>query len=143
MASDYEVYEKKTAAVRAANKTYLTDFENWLENKGLSKKTIDNHVSNVDFYINEFLCYYDALDVRQGCYKIGSFLGDWFIRKTMWSSCGNIKLNAASIKKFYVFLLATGIVLQEDYNMLCETIKDEMPDWLDEMKSYEEADFSW
>lgn len=140
MEFDYELYEKKCKKIKVANGIHLDNFEKWLQEQGLTKKTIDNHVSNVDFYINDFLCAYDAQDVTQGCYKISQFLGDWFIRKALWSSCANIKSNAASIKKFYSFLLDSGVVTQEDYDMLCETIKDEMLDWLDEMKRYDDFD---
>ena len=121
----------------------MTEFSQWLKDKGLAAKTIDNHVTNVEFYINEFLCHDDALDVKQGCYQVSQFLGDWFIRKTTWASCGNIKSNAASIKKFYAFLLEKGVIRQEDFDELRETIKDEMPDWLEIMRQDEEIDYNW
>ena len=59
----------------------LNNFEAFLIDKGLTSKTISQHMMNVDFYINEFLCYYDVLLVTQGCHKISEFLGDWFIKK--------------------------------------------------------------
>jgi hypothetical protein len=122
MAFDYEIYEQKCKKIKDKNHIHLDNFKKLLQNQGLTKKTIDNHIFNVDFYINEFLCAYDAQDVTQGCYKISRFLGDWFIKKAMWSSCSNIKSNSTSIKKFYAFLLEGGVVTQEDYDMLCETI---------------------
>ena len=140
MEYDYEEYGNKQKAVHEANKAHLANFKECLKNKGLAKKTINNHVFNVNFYINDFLCYYDALDVQQGCYKISEFLGDWFIRKAMWSSCAHIKSIAAGVKKFYALMLECGVVKQEDYDELCETIKDEMPGWLNNMKRYEDED---
>jgi len=134
---DYEAYEKERNAIREINELHLTGFEKWLKSDGLSEKTIDKHVSNVDFYINEFLCYYDAEDVQQGCYSVSQFLGDWFIRKAMWSSCSGIKSNAASFKKFYAYMLAVNVIEQEDYDVLCSTIKEEMPEWLDAMRRYD------
>lgn len=133
-------FEKKQNAVLEGNKIHLANFEEYLKNKGLSPKTIDNHVLNADFYINDYLCYYDALDIWHGCYNIGQFLGDWFIRKAMWSSCAKIKSTAASIKKFYACMLERGEVVQKDYDELCETIKDEMSEWLNEMKRYDDID---
>ena len=143
MINEFEKFEKEQNAVRKVNETHLKNFEEWLKNKGLADKTISNHVDNVEFYINEFLCYYDVLDVKHGCYKISSFLGDWFIRKTMWASCAHIKSNAASIKKFYAFMLEIGVVEQRDYDELTSTIKDEMPDWLGEMEQYDNMDDDW
>ena len=116
---------------------HLAGFEGCLINKGLSQKTINKHVSRVDFYINDYLSYYDVLDVAWGTREIHGFLGNWFIRKAAWSSCAHIKAYAASIKKFYAYLLEENVVEQEDYDDLCQTIKESMPDWLDEMKRYE------
>ncbi|MBC7766354.1 MAG: recombinase [Hyphomonadaceae bacterium] len=143
MLSDYENYEQKCKEIQGVNLMHLDEFEKWLNNQGLTKNTIDNHITNVDFYINEFLCYYDAQDVTQGCYEISEFLGDWFIRKATWSSCSLIKSNAASIKKFYAYLLDSGVVTKDDYDTLCLSIKVEMPEWLDKMKRYDEMDDDW
>jgi len=54
--------EKKLNEIHKANGKYLKGFEKWLENKGLSEKTINMHVSNVDFYINYYLNYYDTVE---------------------------------------------------------------------------------
>jgi len=66
------------------------------------------------------------------------FLGYWFIRKVMWASQTSIKSNAASLKKFYFFLLEKGLIKKEDLNELEETIKDEMPEWLAKIKQYDD-----
>lgn len=141
----FDRYEKAANKVRAANKVHLEAFEQHLKDKGLTKKTIDNHVSNVDFYINEYLVRYDIQDVTAGCScaNLSGFLGDWFIRKTSWASCSNIKGNSASFKKFYALMLEKGVIKQENYDMLCETIKEEMPEWLATMKTVEEEEFDW
>jgi hypothetical protein len=137
MASDYEEYEKECAAIRKINGLHLSGFEICLKNSGLAVNTIARHVSNVDFYINDFLCYYDARDVRHGCYCVDRFLGDWFIRKAP-SSCSGIKSNAVSFKKFYAYLLAVNVIDQKDYDALCSVIKAELPAWLNEMKRYDD-----
>jgi len=137
MNPDYLAYEKERDAIREINKLHLAGFEIWLKNSGLSEKTIERHVSNVDFYINEFLCYYDAEEVVAGCYRVGMFLGSWFIRKAP-SSLSGIRSNAASFKKFYAYMTAVNVIKQKDYDFLCKTIKEEMPEWLDAMRSYDE-----
>ena len=139
--NDHETDEKKLNEIRKANELHLAGFEKWLKSKGLSPKTINMHISNADFYINDYLCYYDILDVSQGCLQIYGFLGDWFIRKAAWSSCAHIKSNAASIKKFYAYLLEENVVTQKDYDGLCELITEYMPDWLEEMNRYDAMAF--
>ena len=135
-----EEFEKEQDKVRESNENHLKGFRIWLINKGLSERTSEKHVSNAEFYINEYLCYYEILDITQGCYEIGNFLGDWFIRKAPSSYTG-IKDNAAGLKKFYEFLVETGAVEMKDYDYLCAMIKLYMPTWLKAMRRYERMIF--
>lgn len=57
---DYEEYEKQCKEIRAENDNLLKIFEEDLKSKGLSEQTIGRHISNVDFYINEYLLREDA-----------------------------------------------------------------------------------
>ncbi|MBQ8682033.1 MAG: hypothetical protein IJ509_03900 [Bacilli bacterium] len=52
-----------------------------VKRKGLATKTIKQHVSNADFYINDYLNYYETIEMENGYYEIDSFLGTWFIHK--------------------------------------------------------------
>ncbi len=136
----YEQYEKECKKIREKNKNLLDDFEKWLSDKKYSKKTISKHLSNVDFYINEFLLYDDAIEAADGAGSIGMFLGYWFIRKAMWSSKTAIKENAASLKKFYQFMLEKGKISKELFEYLKEAKKEDMPDWLARMGRYNNPD---
>lgn len=70
------------------------------------------------------------LEMKAGCgYEIDSFLGDFFIRKDMWSTPATIKTTAASIKKFYKSMLGHGYVEKESYDVLCGDIKENMSEW--------------
>ena len=135
---DYEQYEIECERIRESNGKLLDDFAIWLQQSGLSSKTIDKHTENIDFYINEFLLYEDAEEPQQGVHSISMFLGYWFIRKAMWSSASSIKSNAASLKKFYTFLHERGLVSQDDLDSLKETIKEEMPEWLATLARYDD-----
>jgi hypothetical protein len=99
---EHEKYEADCKKIRKANESLLADFEAWLKSSGLSDKTIGNHLSNIDFYINEYLLYEDAIEAKDGVHSISMFLGYWFIKKAMWASQTSIKNNATSLKKFYV-----------------------------------------
>jgi len=136
---DYEQFEAQVEEIEKSNRKHLATFETWLKAKGLTDKTINNHINNVDFYINFYLNYYEPQDIRYGCYSIGGFLGSFFIRKALWSSCAQIKSNAASIKKFYACMLENGVVEKDDYANLCQDIKEDMDEWLEAMLTYGEA----
>ena len=136
----YEQYEKDCERIRGDNERILAEFEKWLSDKDLSKKTIANHCNNVDFYINEFLLYEEAIEASDGIYEIGYFLGFWFIKKAMWASKSTIKGNATSIKKFYEFMLDKGKIDKEDYIELKEVIKNNIQEWLDTMDRYDDPE---
>ena len=135
---DYEDYEKECKRIREENKELISGFRNWLSGKGLSPKTVDKHTSNVDFYINVFLLYEDAIEAKDGIWKIDMFLGYWFIKKAMWANKRTIKENATSLKKFYQYLYEAGKVSKEDVSVLKETIKEDMPEWLATMDRYDD-----
>jgi intergrase/recombinase len=138
MSDDYERYEIEAERIRQSNQVLLDDFRDWLRKSGLGDKTINNHVDNVDFYINEYLLYEDAIEPQDGVHEVSMFLGYWFIRKAMWASESSIRGNAASLKKFYTFLHERGLVSQEALDSLKETIKEDMSDWLDTLDRYDD-----
>jgi intergrase/recombinase len=135
---DYEKYEADCKKIRKANESLLVEFERALKSSNLSEKTIRNHLSNIEFYINEYLLYEDATEAKDGVHSVSMFLGYWFIKKAMWASQASIKSNAASLKKFYTFLAGKGLIDKEDLNDLKETIKEEMPEWLATLKRYDD-----
>ena len=109
-----------------------------MKSSGLSENTINNHVSNIDFYVNEYLLYEDAIEAKDGVDAVGMFLGYWFIKKAMWASKSSIKGNATSLKKFYAFLYEKGLIEKEDLDNLKETIKAGMPEWLATLDRYDD-----
>ncbi|VAW96815.1 hypothetical protein MNBD_GAMMA20-1286 [hydrothermal vent metagenome] len=136
--NDYEKYENECKKIRKANKQLLSKFELSLKSSGLSENTTNNHVSNIDFYINEYLLYEDATEARDGVEAVGMFLGYWFIKKAMWASQSSIKGNATSLKKFYSFLYGKGLIEKDDLDDLKEAIKEGMPEWLATLDRYDD-----
>ena len=135
---DFEEYEEKCKLIKQENESLLEMFEKDLE--GLNQKTINRHLTNVDFYINTYLLREDAYDFTHGIWDIDDYLGYFFIRKCMWSTPGNIKSTAASIKKFYQCMLKQEMIQKADYEYLCETIKDNMWKWQSDCEMYNDPD---
>ena len=135
---DFEEYEEKCKLIKQENESLLEMFEKDLE--GLNQKTINRHLTNVDFYINTYLLREDAYDFTHGIWDIDEYLGYFFIRKCMWSTPGNIKSTAASIKKFYQCMLKQEMIQKADYEYLCETIKDNMWKWQSDCEMYNDPD---
>ena len=133
---DYTDYENECAKIRHTNDELLEIFEKDMAASGLSDKTIHRHLSNVDFYLNTFLLREDAHPMEDGLGMLSLFLGDFFIRKCMWSTPRTIKSTATSIKKFYQCMLNHGKIRKEAFAFLCAEIRDEMDVWQADCEAY-------
>ena len=123
------------------NHEYLLLFQEDLENAGLKDKTIYNHLSNADLYINDFLIYNMNATMEEGVTMLGDFLGDFFIRKCMWSTPATVKTTAASLKKFYKSMADHGKIEKKDYDYVCRDIKESMEYWQECCAEYNNPDF--
>ena len=138
MMGEYEDYERQVKKIRQQNEAVLEGFKAWLSDKGLSAKTINQHYGNIDFYINEFLVYEMPKTPADRVDEVSFFFGGWFVCKAMWASASSIKSNVASLKKFYDFLQKREEVSAEDVKELKETIKEELPEWLEILERYDD-----
>ena len=134
-------YDKKVEENRKRNEKYIKEFEKWLNEKGLVKKTIRKHLNNVDLYINDFLNYYDITKVEDGVNLVYSFLDGWFIEKCLWASKNSLKGTAASIKKFYQYMSENNYVSVVDYKDMCSFIKENMDEFLDEVDKFDNGTY--
>ena len=137
---DYKLYEINLKKNKKRNEKFLKIFENWLNEQNLVKKTIRKHLDNIDLYINDYLNYYEVTKMEEGVREAYSFLSDWFIRKCLWSSVTSVKEMAASIKKFYKCMSEKGYIENEDYQILCEEIKDNMDEFIETVIEYNDYD---
>ena len=130
-ADGYEKYEQDCAKIKEENAKLLADFRQWLAEKGLVGKTLESHTHNMDFYINTFLLYEEAIPAKAGAGHVSMFLGDWFPRKAMWASRSSIKQNAASLKKFYSFMREKGEIDLGALEDMKQVIEADMDEWLE------------
>jgi site-specific recombinase XerD len=140
MLDDDSDYDNQCQAIREENADLLDEFSTWLADAGLSAATIRSHSYNLDLYLNHFLLYSDTLRAPDGVCEVGGFLGDWFIRKATWASKTSIKVNAASLKKFYTFMAEKGRVAKEELDALKQEINEQMPEWLTTLERYDNLD---
>ncbi|MGN1381367.1 MAG: hypothetical protein ACI4W2_00975 [Eubacterium sp.] len=135
---------------RAENKVFMDLFLKDLTSAGLSQKTIQNHMDNVDFYLTDYLPYVDEEDTDMAggaeTSNLRDFFADYYIYKCAWSTPGNLKKTAASIKKFYKCMADHDKISQDQYKNLCALFKEKMADWQEECRKFNEddgGDFMW
>lgn len=125
------------------NKKYLKEFKNWLQEKGLTSRTIGKHISNTDLFINDYLNYHEEIKTEDGVYEVIPFVTTWFVEKCAWASRNTAKDILASLKKFYQYMSENNYVSKEDYEEMCFSLKDNMDTILDEVDSFLYDDMDW
>ena len=134
-------YEAECKKRKTDNRKYLKEFTRYLENKKLSKKTIDKHIGNIDFYINTFLLYKSPQKAAEGVHQVDYFLGFWFIRKALWATPSSIKEYIVSLKLFYSYMNETGEVSDKELTDMLDEIKECKGEWIETVKKYDDPDF--
>ena len=85
--------------------------------------------------------------MNEGVGMTDMFLGDFFIRKCMWSTPSTIESTAVSIKKFYKCMMDHGKIEKRDYDFLCSEIKENMERWQEDCALFNDPDepnpFAW
>lgn len=126
-------YELKAEKNKKRNEKYLEEFENWLKDKQLTEKITNKHIRNVEFYLNEYLNYYDIIKMEDGVHDVYSYFNGWFIEKCLWATKSSIKNNASSIKKFYQCMSESNHISTEDFKSLSDEIKENMNEFMELM----------
>ena len=83
---DYDQYLEECKKIKERNYLLLDLFKDDLIQSGLKDKTISRHLSNVEFYINEFLLYTDAYPMEEGLNMLDDYLGN-LIPNEVTQSC--------------------------------------------------------
>ncbi len=132
---------KNEEEVLEENKEYFKAFYEYLKESGLKEKTIDKHVENVSFYINEFVLYHKCLRMEGGAYfdSLDDFFGDFFIRKCMWSTPYTIKENIAGLNKFYKCMFEKKYISEDSYREYKDVVKDCKEMWIELCDYYNNA----
>lgn len=135
---DYEEMEKKTREMEAENKKLLEEFRAYLTDSGLSKRTVNSHVGNMDLFLNGYLPREEIYSAQEGVNHVGMFFS-WFLpQKVLDSSPTLMKNCGASLKKFYKMMADQGKVSKEDYKEMADRIKEEMEVWLEALDGGED-----
>ena len=133
-------YEIACEASRQKNARLLDDFVGLLRSQRRAPRTIKKHRDNVDFFINEFLLYEDAKGAAEGSGEVDAFLGEWFIRKAMWSTPRALKSSASSLYLFYAFMAALDRVTPSQLAELKQTIALGLPEWQARCERYNDGE---
>ena len=113
------------------NSLFLRKFKMHMLKEDASIKSINEHIRNTDFYINDFLSYYSIIPAEEGCSHLDCFFSDWFIRKAMWCSPQSVKENIKSLTMFYKFMYKNKDIPKREYDEMVALIEKESTRWIE------------
>lgn len=138
IAEEMGVYER--------NGELLDIFEGWLRKEGLSAKTVQKHVDNVDRFANSYLADAGgALEIPGPADQavpedVDDFLADWLLYEEDGRPVEAVKAHIASLKKFYLCLEETGEMPVEDARTMRRVLQEDRAYYLDIARDFEEGD---
>ena len=126
----------------------IESFSQHLTQQGLVKKTIKNHIGNLEFfvsYLNRYANSKDELKLisQADASDISSFSLNFFPDKALWANASSAKQNITSFKKFYSWLYEERQISTEHYQDIINTIKEEKADWIESVGGYEDDGGIW
>ena len=137
------MFDEEVAEILRADDRYLEEFYASMRRSGLSDNTIGNPMSNAELFVRDWLGAREGCPMEEGPDYVGGFLGNYYIRRCMWSTPSNIKTTATSIKKFYKCMVDLGHISQATYKGLVETIKQDTPEWQWKCAVYNDPVSEW
>lgn len=126
--------EEQKEAIRKKNEIILEEFQSYLENRSLAEQSIEKHVYNITYFLNEYLLYRDKRP-EEVVLEIDNFMGKWFIKKTPWITVSSIQLMISSLKQFYRFLLFQEKISKKELETMLNKIKRSQNDWINRFRS--------
>lgn len=136
---DYDAWVEE---ISKANNKIIDEFEQFLNTKKLSKKTINQHIDNVDTFANYYLTTYSYCGTIFDGYKnFEDFFGYWLITKYLIISKSFMTAMIVSMKKFYTFLFLTDYIDQNSCADALASLKYGKEEWLEQLKMYEDGTY--
>ncbi len=124
------------------SKIVFESFKNYLQEKGIKESTVGKKANMAVFFVMEFLFVHcDDIDnmLYVDDYEIRTFLGNWYIRKSLRPTVGEINQFLKSISDFYTFLHKKGFLNKNHLKEIKEVCKDK--EWFaGRLKGYFDAE---
>jgi len=107
------------------NEKYLEIFKKFLEKRNYREKTIEDHISRVDYYINDYLMWGLPKHMKEGCsLEFVGFIENRVNEKMAPASVHNIDFYLTSINLFYECMVEKKIINRDLYKEFVNYIKN-------------------
>ena len=120
----YLEWTEKVAEAEAYHEKLINGFEKWLEEKDLSAKTINNHISNINFFANQYLLRSEIKLLQESSNETLFFLEGYFIDKCMWANKSSINSYISSFTKVYTYFYEKQMISKTELDIMKTELKE-------------------
>lgn len=139
-----EEYNEMRERLEKANEEIIGSFVNHaVETTKRGKHRMAKYASQLQFFSNEYLINYHEYDLLEGLECFPEFIGNWFIRKCMWSDEASLRENIEGFKAFLGYLEETKQVQKERLDELRQHIDDESHLYLLRVKYFNDPEIDF
>jgi hypothetical protein len=134
-----------TEGVHDRNTELLGAFEQWLHDQGLSARTIQMHLDNLERFAHLYLtdeggslglpCPVDQAALAD----VDEFLADWLLLRADGPPVETVRSHVASLKKFYICLKEIGQMQAEDSDEILALLREDREYYLNLARDFEEG----
>ncbi len=118
------------------NDAIIKEFEQSMKTSGLVKKTIRNHIQNVDLFVNDYMLI-EEIEFENWHDEIDEFF-EWAIRKNVVISQSSLRQFVSSIRKFYKFLFDTRKIDIKTSKKVNSVLREGVTDWSISVQQFED-----
>lgn len=130
-----EPYQKEEQEnIRKENEALIKDFQEYLKEKDLKDTTLNSHIYNLTYFLNEYLLLINRKP-EELVLRMDDFLGNWFLKKTPWVTKSSLEIMTRTIKHFYTFLCQRDRITEEELKRLEDRIRGSHKNWLNKLQS--------
>lgn len=137
-----ESYEEMAERLTSANEEQLAYFTNDLIlEKKMGKRKAHEHAERLRLFANDYLVNYRQCGLLEGLENFPDFVGDWFIRKCMWSDENAVIENVESYRLLVQFLKETERIEEKRGEQLVRRVDGQLERWCRRARCYGSEDF--
>lgn len=119
------------------NQRYIDKFSDYLKENKLKEKTINKHIDNIVFFLNNYLTREYVYSLFNSADSLNDFFSYFFIHKCTFANVNSMKEFVATFRYFYKYLYENKYINKETYDYTEFLFKEEKENWLEKMKEYD------
>lgn len=120
--------------IRKENEKYLALFQEYLESYGMSRKLSDQHVANMERYLNDYLADILNREMKNSVRDLEPYIKTVYIEMEETNE-ETLEMLIKSLNFFYRCMHEKGLMSSQMYGLYEWLVKNNKKEWIEKMSS--------